>query len=56
MTQPRGHHLAGLNVGLLSRPTDDPRVADMGAHDRMRTYLKEAQAWKTHGCAQVAVE
>ena len=28
MIQPAGHQLAELNVGRLSAPTDDPRVAD----------------------------
>lgn len=71
MIQAPGMHLAELNVGRLSAPTDDPRVAEFMAAqarlDHLRThgdrdhafgwtYLNDAQLWKSHGCAQVAAE
>ena len=34
--QPKGHHLAELNIARLAAPVDDPRVAEfMGALDRI---------------------
>jgi hypothetical protein len=52
MTQLLNIHLAELNMGRLLSPTDDPLLAEFfGARD-----LKEAQLWKSHGCAQMAAE
>jgi hypothetical protein len=61
-------HLAGLTLGRRLAPTDDPRMAEAlarlehpGEHGESDhaygwKHLKEAQAWKIHGCAQVAAE
>lgn len=55
--QPAGHHLAELNIGRLIAPTDDPGVASGDSdHAFGWSYLKHAQVWRTHGCAQVAAE
>ena len=99
MREDPGFHLDRLNVGRLSAPTDNMRLADFGAafdrvkargkmqlvnrrgplghkpklHEAMErlaewradgdtgraygwSYIKEAQAWKTHGCARMAAE
>ena len=57
MTQPSGKQLAAVYVGCLSVLTDDPRLAGTDSeHAFGWTYLKEAQLWKTHGCAQGTAE
>ena len=53
--QPKGHHLAELNVGRLIAPTDDPRVADfMGALDRINGMGKRMPGfvWMMEGSGE----
>jgi len=53
--QPKGHHLAELNVGRLVAPTDDPRVADfMAALDRVNGLGKRMPGfvWMMEGSGE----
>ncbi|TMM54945.1 DUF3291 domain-containing protein [Sulfitobacter sabulilitoris] len=53
--QPRGHHLAELNVGRLVAPTDDPRVADFMANlDRINGLGKRMPGfvWMMEGSGE----
>ena len=55
MIQPAGHHLAELNVGRLSAPTDDPRVAEfMAALDRVNGMGKRMPGfvWMMEGSGE----
>jgi len=53
--QPKGHHLAELNVGRLLVPTDDPRVADfMNNLDRINGMGKRMPGfvWMMEGSGE----